>query len=595
MSVIASFVSELNLFAEVLISSYVWPILWQSTLLVLIVAIAAKVFFKKASPQFRYLLWLLVILRLFLSPELSLPTGIGHWGRALLSGVAKAIDPGQSISGNPSAHGGLMVSTGAPSGIEPGISGAAWLLLGWMAIVTALTIYLVRKTRRFRQLLAQSTPPPENLTALVERCAREVGIRRRIRICVTRWLPSPVVCGIFRPTLVMPRQLLERLERRELIPVIVHELAHIKRQDCLVNWIQIVAGVVYFFNPLLWWVNRQIRFEREKACDDRVLIVLHRGRKRYVDSLLKVLQQVTFRSALMPGLIGVFEQKSNLTKRVLRILDHKIRPTARLRLSSMAALLVFACCFMTFAAAKNREPNLWNETDPYAEAARQPLEPENITLAQAIPGPDWLRRPRQERPEQKEITVEIKEGKKIYCAWSNQLIHNDVAFRTVSTEESTRYYDDGTHDDEIPFDGLPSSVQVNNYQYLSPYAVAIKEKMEELKNKVLTTETLDEKKPSRFQKEGLWDPQRFYCGMHVTSLDEKSTLPKYSNKLIDLSEAMQVFDETVLDQFQGYEYYPDKEHPEWEQALWRQTPPKDPKARKQWAKSQPADPQLWGR
>jgi len=216
----------------------------------------------------------------------------------------------------------------------------------------------------------------------------------------------------------------------------------------------------------------------------------------------------------------------------------------------------------------------------------------------------------QRQTQQEEIRILIKEGSKVYCAWSNQLLHNDVTFQEVPPEQAQNYYDDGTHHDEIPFDGLPSRVYINNAEYLSPYAIAIKEKLIRLKEKVLLLEDsidpgmqewLDtqqelrvarklkensyersESKPAMWNEMGLWDPLRFYAGLQVVSLDRKTELPKFVEKLRDQTVFMQVFDENVIDRFRGYEYYPDEENPEWERALWAEIEPESKDVRDYW-------------
>jgi len=556
-------VAELNCFAEVFVSSYAWPILWQSSLLALIVAAASGTVFRKASPQFRYWLWLLVVVRLFLSPALYLPTGIGNWGRALWAFVPRAGEPtgtatapALSTSVFPAAT--LDLASGAES-----LSWCALLLLTWLGGVVVLLTFLVIKLIRFHRMLLWAAPPAEDLTRLVERCAHRLGLRRPVRVRVTSRLPGPVVCGLLRPTILIPERILLELGEREQVPILLHELAHIKRRDWLVNWVQLVAGVLYFFNPVLWLVNRCIRIEREKACDDTVVVALSFRRKRYVNSLLKVVERTpALRPALMPGLLGVVELRSKLASRMLRILDRDTRPTARLRPASILALLGFACCFLTF-------------TGKWVEAQSSPDH-------SVFPERPRLRELRTGRPKPEQDSVQIKTGEKIYCAWSQQLLHNKVTFDLVAPEEAERFYDDGTHYDEIPFDGLPSRVLTNSSQYIGPYALAIKEKMEGLRDKVLTQESIDRHHVSRWSEEDRWDPCRFYAGLHVTSLDGTSSLPQYSEKLKELSRAMEAFDQDVIEQFRGYEYYPDKEYPEREQALWNRVETRDPKVRQQW-------------
>jgi len=179
---------------------------------------------------------------------------------------------------------------------------------------------------------------------------------------------------------------------------------------------------------------------------------------------------------------------------------------------------------------------------------------------------------RQPRTQQEQVTVLIKQGKKIYCAWSNQLLHNDVSFREVSPEQAEKFYDDGTHNDEIPFDGLPSNVEEDKYTYIGPYGMLIALELELLKNRILTLDTVDRIKIHQWEDRGKYDPLRFYSGLHVVSLDRKSPLPRFVEKLTDLTDYVEILDQDVLEQFRGYQPYSDREHPELQSSALRRFP-----------------------
>jgi beta-lactamase regulating signal transducer with metallopeptidase domain len=106
---------------------------------------------------------------------------------------------------------------------------------------------------------------------LRERCLalqRRLGIERAIRYCECLRLDAPAVIGWFRPVVLLPVMALTGLSEGQLEIVIAHELAHIRRFDSFVNLFQITAETLLFYHPAIWWVNRNIRFERESCCDD---------------------------------------------------------------------------------------------------------------------------------------------------------------------------------------------------------------------------------------------------------------------------------------------------------------------------------------
>ena len=133
---------------------------------------------------------------------------------------------------------------------------------------------------------------------------------------------------------------------KELKPLILHELAHVKRFDLFVNWIQVVLQVTYWYNPIVWLVNREIRREREQACDDRVLVATGFRRKEYGSSLIKALEASPRPAPLLLGLVGVIEPWDSLKVRLRRIMDVKRGISARLTVSSLLLVLALACVLL---------------------------------------------------------------------------------------------------------------------------------------------------------------------------------------------------------------------------------------------------------
>jgi len=101
-------------------------------------------------------------------------------------------------------------------------------------------------------------------------CRKRMGIRGKIRLRVGADGTRPVVCGLWRPVIIVPRNLAPTLGSRHLRDVLFHELAHVKRHDLWVNLAQNVVQVLYFYNPLLLIINAAIRRLRDEAADETV-------------------------------------------------------------------------------------------------------------------------------------------------------------------------------------------------------------------------------------------------------------------------------------------------------------------------------------
>ena len=346
----------LNHISRWLVSDCLWPIFWESSLLFLIVLLAARTLFRKAAPQVHYLLWLLVIARCFCPPSLGLFSAIRRLG-ALLPTPWRSHGIWVSGLGDPMAHLFRWQTMGDMEGAPgPALLAAArgasafhapsWftlLVLLWLLGLTCLLSVLIKNVRAYRRMLRKGRPLSGPLAAMAEGYARQLGFFRRIRFMVTEEFCVPAAFGLLRPTVLLPADVLRDLDEKELAPIILHELIHIRRRDHLVNWLQILAGLLLFFHPLIWMANRRIRMARERVCDDRVLVTLAGRRRSYALSLLKVAERVMLRPQLAwSGPLNVLEPGAFLRERVVRILDRHHRPSARLPVVWLAALLVFA-------------------------------------------------------------------------------------------------------------------------------------------------------------------------------------------------------------------------------------------------------------
>lgn len=154
---------------------------------------------------------------------------------------------------------------------------------------------------------------------------------------------TPMVAGLWRPVIVMPRNAAHWPEER-LQVVVLHELAHIKRRDCLTQALARIVCAAYWFNPLVWLAARRLRAERERACDDFVLAAGTKG-SDYAGHLLEIARTMKSGRLFPLGVSGLaMADRSQLEGRLMAILDPAIRRSSTFltRVAAVTAVLLMA-------------------------------------------------------------------------------------------------------------------------------------------------------------------------------------------------------------------------------------------------------------
>jgi hypothetical protein len=151
------------------------------------------------------------------------------------------------------------------------------------------------------------------------------------------------------------------------LKVLLHEVAHVKRRDVLLNWLMILAGALHWFNPLVWLGLRRLRVNRELVCDALVLRVIEPGRERAYGATLIKLLDLFSQSRVSPILVPVLTHKHQIKRRISMITQ--FTPAGRAG-ALLTAALVGALAFVTFTRAADPKPkNVPAQAEPAAATA----------------------------------------------------------------------------------------------------------------------------------------------------------------------------------------------------------------------------------
>jgi len=347
-----SSIESLNLWAERALA-FGWPMLWQSSLLIAVLLVLDIGLRRKVRAAVRYALWLLVPLKLLLPPSLAFPSGLGWWVRPSSPAITIHRTASVLVKSGPSA---TPAATPAPvSGIVATphvvVSLKGWLVVVWAVVCLTLLAWLLIRCRQVIQERDRCQAAPAWLQGLVDTIGWAVGLRRAVRLNVVERVMSPVVFGLVRPEILMPRLLLEQLSQVQLRTAILHEVIHIRRGDAWVNLGQALIQIAYWWHPLVWLANARIRLAREEAVDDAAIVWLRGEVESYASTLLHVGKVVMRRSSATLGLVGILESRTALRHRIERIMEWRGSKRSGLTLASALCVLAFGALALPMGEA----------------------------------------------------------------------------------------------------------------------------------------------------------------------------------------------------------------------------------------------------
>ncbi|MEM7165186.1 MAG: M56 family metallopeptidase [Planctomycetota bacterium] len=293
---------------EVANSWWLWmgPMLLQVAILILAIGVIDTVFRDRLWPQLRLVLWGLVFVKLLVPPSLATSVSAASW-----------LLPVQAIA--------VPAATEASTTLAPGLaqaSGATWqvvLFLVWGGgVACGICIRVGQWLRVKHGFLADSEIAPTRVQLLAQRAARQLRLRRMPPVLVSETAAGPAVVGVFRPTVVVPSDLLAVLSDDDLFHVLLHEFAHVRRGDLWFAALGDTLSVLYWLQPLLRLVRLRTAALREVCCDATVVRALQNDAGAYQQTLLRSAQHLVLGQRLTPrwGNVGFWAGRSTLLLRL---------------------------------------------------------------------------------------------------------------------------------------------------------------------------------------------------------------------------------------------------------------------------------------
>jgi len=216
------------------------------------------------------------------------------------------------------------------------------IVMLWIAGVVVLQLRLLGGWWHVRTLHRVAlTAPPSDWQTRVASLATRLGLRQLVHVVEARAVDIPSVIGWWRPVILLPLGALAGLSPAQADAILVHELAHIRRHDYLVNGLQHVAETLLFYHPAVWWISRRVRVEREHCCD-AIVVQMCGDPVDYAAALVELEAGRSARPAL-----AVAASDGSLVQRIRMMLS--ARPTHRRPLADalVTALVVAVLVVVT--------------------------------------------------------------------------------------------------------------------------------------------------------------------------------------------------------------------------------------------------------
>jgi beta-lactamase regulating signal transducer with metallopeptidase domain len=322
--------------------------------------------------------------------------------------TSMAHDGAFSIQGISHSQNTVNIATGF---LAQNIYAITWL---WVFIVLVKITGLALGLYRLHELKTQQVYSMGSYwEQRVSDFAQTMGIAQHVKIFQSGLVKVPTVLGHFKPVILVPLGVITSIPADQIEMVLLHELAHIRRLDFLVNFLQRLTELLFFFNPGILWISRLIREERENCCDDMAL--RHSGNQAvYIRALLSFREYQLNEDVYQLAFSG----KGGLVQRAKRIAS---RTNSTLGAAEKTVLLVTMLAFFTFSIlfaqsgglqtsrlksnanpvqradnAKKPAPRLGSQTYRQPSHARQNnidnqfINKSNTQQKQAVPNPEGV-------------------------------------------------------------------------------------------------------------------------------------------------------------------------------------------------------------
>lgn len=284
----------------------------------------------RRRPGLRHVMWVVVLLKLVTPPVFEVSILPGPFASETVRQAHPHAIPLNDMARD--APGEPLLVPRATTPLEMPQTDPPMRRIDWMIVLAVviglgtLTVLLVsiKQVLRLRAVFARSSNDGR-LRLIAQQSAKQMGLSAPPTVCVVAANVSPLL-WVRRsgPEVVIPRRLADQMSDEQLSCIVSHEIAHYLRRDHWTNLFSLLVAASCWWNPLVWWVRRELRTAQEACCDALVISRSVASRRRYAETLFQALEFMQAEGSLSPALASSFGAKTSTRRRFEMIANPQV-------------------------------------------------------------------------------------------------------------------------------------------------------------------------------------------------------------------------------------------------------------------------------
>jgi len=434
-----------NLFEQIILLSI------MGSIVAIAILVIKAIFRQKLSAKIHYYIWFLLVLKLILplnfQNKLSPINFINAESKkyVIASMVNQSISSSTTFKTNANKTQEIGIdkynyknSTIVNNGLGFNFKTAALI---WMIGVLSIILYIIVVNIMLWIIIKKSPHSQrQDINEILEESKLRLKVNSKISVTYNKHLKSPFVYGIIRPKIQISENIIDRLPSEDLKFVLLHEVAHIKRKDLIVNVVIMLLQIIYWFNPLIWYSLYQFKQDCEVACDATALTVLSSKEvKEYGQTIIDMLKILSKQHLV----IGTLSFSNKFSKRRIIMISLFNKKSITWTIAALSLVIMVGCSSTTKPLSDSTDVNKSTKVNPPISTVKSTATDEkpSSTNVVAKDSTDTSSKVKSQVNSQKTLLENIKrlaqQGKIINCNFpAKSTVIEDVAKKWGKADKS---------------------------------------------------------------------------------------------------------------------------------------------------------------